>query len=664
MSGRRRQGISPTLFPFLAVLVCTLGTLILLLALVSQKATEAAAASVVQAAAPVVEDVADEQEQAQAVAQIDRQLREAKWYREQTVKMRDEQTAELEQRRDQLAHLEDHVARLREQLRLLTAEVEASLDDKGTVLTAQATLDQLLGEIEDEKAAIAKLETELQSQTPRIVIVPHKGPNGTDRRPIYVQCRSDGVYLQPGGQRIGRAQLEASSTHANPLDAALRAIRLHAMQTYGDSVAPYPLLIISPEGIETYGLARAAMNAWDDQFGYELVPEGTELAFPPNDPVLEDKVATAIAQAVAQQEAFALRGGGRGRGGTGAGGAGTGGSPRAASLPVLSAAQMSRGGLPATTGFAGVSGADASGAALSGGPDPEDFGQYGSSQSNGSGQTAAGGMRGATGTTAAGGVGEAARAGEIGRDGGPTVGSLQPGAAQDGSSQTAMQPGGQAPSATQPQPAALAAQNMTLNPPQGADATADGSPTAGQPTAANAPSTTGKIAGAPAAGGVSSGSPGGPGGPQASGNESLAGAVDPQQVAGAPSISVGGSPTPPVTRVGKDWGLPSSLISSRGTEMLRMIRVECHPDRFVLLPEGGRGANRTFAFTDGDVDRATLELATAVRDRAASWGAAMQGARWQPVLDVAVVTGGEGRYQQLLQLMEGSGVIIQARGTR
>ncbi len=34
MSGRRRKTLSPTLFPFLAVLVCTLGTLILLLALV------------------------------------------------------------------------------------------------------------------------------------------------------------------------------------------------------------------------------------------------------------------------------------------------------------------------------------------------------------------------------------------------------------------------------------------------------------------------------------------------------------------------------------------------------------------------------------------------------------------------------------------------------
>ena len=161
-----------------------------------------------------------------------------------------------------------------------------------------------------------------------------------------------------------------------------------------------------------------------------------------------------------------------------------------------------------------------------------------------------------------------------------------------------------------------------------------------------------------------SSSPGGPGGPQAVGNEAMAGSVDPQQASGAPSISFNASPTPPVTRVGKDWGLPSSLISSRGTEMLRTIRIECHPDRFVLLPEGGRGANRTFAFTDGDVDRASLELATAVRDRAAGWGAAMQGARWQPVLDVAVVTGGESRYQQLLELMDGSGVIIQARGTR
>ena len=42
MSRRDRKGLSPSLFPFLAVLVCTLGTLILLLALVAQNATNAA----------------------------------------------------------------------------------------------------------------------------------------------------------------------------------------------------------------------------------------------------------------------------------------------------------------------------------------------------------------------------------------------------------------------------------------------------------------------------------------------------------------------------------------------------------------------------------------------------------------------------------------------
>jgi len=647
MSGRRREGISPSLFPFLAVLVCTLGTLILLLAMVSQKASEAAAASVSHTAAPPDSEETDAQEQAAAVAQasaqLDRQVREAKWYREQTVNMRDEQTAELEQRRDQLAHLEDHLARLREQLRLLTAEVEASLDDQGTVLTAQATLDQLLTEIEDEQTAIGQLESELQSQTPRIVIVPHKGPNGTDRRPIYVQCRSDGIYLHPGGQRILRSQLEASSPQANPLDAALRAIRLHAMQSYGDSIAPYPLLIVSPDGIETYGLARSAMNSWDDQFGYELVPDGVELAFPPADPVLEDKVAAAIGQAVAQQEALALRSGGRGRGGN-PNGNGTGGSPAVSpTAPPVGVPQRSHGGLPAASSYADLNGSN----------DTDSFGEYGSGKN-----AASGGGK----TSGEDGTGDSATAGNA-----LAAGSAEPRSAQEGSFQPAAQPAADQPSAAQPNAAALAGQNLTLNPPAVGDATDSSSqPTTGQRGSRSPEQMTGQTAGS--AGGTaaagSSGSPGSPGGPQAAGNEAMAGSVDPQQASGTPSISLNASPTPPVTRVGKDWGLPSSLVSSRGTEMLRTIRIECHPDRFVLLPEGGRGTNRTFAFTDGDVDRASLELATAVRDRAAGWGAAMQGARWQPVLDVAVVSGGESRYQQLLELMDGSGVIIQARGTR
>jgi hypothetical protein len=122
--------------------------------------------------------------------------------------------------------------------------------------------------------------------------------------------------------------------------------------------------------------------------------------------------------------------------------------------------------------------------------------------------------------------------------------------------------------------------------------------------------------------------------------------------------------TPPVKRVGKDWALPPDISSSRGTEMLRMIRVECYSDRFVLIAEGGRGVPTVIPFADGDINAASLTLATAVRDRAAGWGAAMQGARWQPVLEVAVAPGADFRYQQLTRLLDGSGLLIQAKGTR
>lgn len=133
---------------------------------------------------------------------------------------------------------------------------------------------------------------------------------------------------------------------------------------------------------------------------------------------------------------------------------------------------------------------------------------------------------------------------------------------------------------------------------------------------------------------------------------------------GSPSTSVGAESPQPVKRQGRNWALPAPSGSGPTTEMLRTIRIECHQDRFVMLAEGGRGTPLTFSFRDGDLDRASLELATAVRDRTLRWGKSLPGARWQPVLDVAVVSGAEPRFHQLMQLLDGSGLIIQARGTR
>lgn len=629
MSGRRRQGISPTLFPFLAVLICMLGTLILLLAVVTQDAAKAQAQAQT-AELPAAGPTADEEALAQAAADLQRHLREAQWHREQTVKMRDEQTAELERRRDELAHLEDHLRRLSDELKLLNTEVEKTLSDDDDAATAQATLDTLLTQIEDEKQAIGQLEQSLQTRTPRIVIVPHKGPNGTDRRPIYIQCRAAGVYLQPGGEHITVAELEGPSGRSNPLDAALRVIRHHAMQTYGDTVAPYPLLVVSPDGIETYAIARSAMKDWDDQFGYELVPAEVELAFPAADPALNEKVALAIRQAAAQQQMLAA--GSRGGYGRGHSAGGYRGGQRGG-----------EGHLTTGPGGAGAGGEGAGGAGADG---PT--------------------VLAAAANTAAGAGGAALADGRGSRPASelPVLSAAE--MARGAHPSTTRSPFTSSSSGTTETP--LGGQPGELDSSGAKGDSATGNAAAGDAAAGNQAATIGQFTAArdAAAQAAAAGGPGGPSGaPPLAGAESMGDSQSPdRQASGGVAAQVSMHTTPPVTRVGKDWGLPSSLMSSRGTEMLRMIRVECYADRFVLLPERGVGTNTTFSFADGDIDRATLELATVVRDRAAGWGAAMQGARWQPVLDVAVVRGGEASYQELLRLMAGSGVVIQARGTR
>ncbi len=739
MSGRRRAGLSPNLFPFLAVLICTLGTLILMLAMVAQNAGEVMAAAKPDQDRPTesLPDAAETQRLTEAAAQLERGIREARWHREQSVKVRESQTADLEESRDRLAHLEDHSRRLREELESLTTEVEKSLEENGDVIQVQQTLDQVLADIEREQAAITKLAEELQTQTPRIVIVPHQGPNGTDRRPVYIECRSDGIHLQPGDRHIPNEHLEPIPGMPNPLDAALRTIRYHAMKEYGDAIAPYPLLIIRPDGIAAYAVARAAMHQWDDQFGYELLPADVELAFPPPDAALDGKVAVTIRQAMDRRAVMLAQlgrggGGGSGQQGNGYSGAGVSNSggrpgfpsdnasgtfaqggigggygdasdvapqanagrrPNAAlasnsSLPVLSAASMSRGdqqgavgqfrpgsdagqSLGSAAGSRGEANVSPNGNYLTETSPGRPFSQsangqrIGSGQGMGSGQETGLGSSGAIGNPA----GQADLAGAT-RTAAGQFGS-QPGDGNVSGGQPSGGQAGEAPAATPP-PNASFASGISSGSGAGNDSAATASNSDRPPTdqasdgAATATGSRATGSGGSMAAGSStsgaSGAAGGTGGSQASGS-----ATPPPDGSQSPSVDASfgnANEPPPVTRVGRDWALPPQSISGPKTEMLRTIRVECHPDRFVLLPEGGRGEAKTYPFADGDIQRASMKLATDVRERVRNWGTSIPGSRWQPVLDVIVAAGAQPRFEQMRQLYDGSGLVIEPREAR
>ena len=90
---RRNRGLSPTLFPFLAVLVCTLGTLILLLALVAQNATANASAETSSAKK-------SSHNPGLSSKQVEQLLREETFKVNALIKIRESQTLDLEKQRE------------------------------------------------------------------------------------------------------------------------------------------------------------------------------------------------------------------------------------------------------------------------------------------------------------------------------------------------------------------------------------------------------------------------------------------------------------------------------------------------------------------------------------------------------------------------------------
>ena len=126
-------------------------------------------------------------------------------------------------------------------------------------------------------------------------IIPYKGPNGTYRRPIYLECRADAVILQPEGLRFTENDFQGPLDSDNPLATAVAAVNAYLRGQKGFDPKrdgdPYPLLLVRPSGILGYFVARAALGASYTEFGYELIGEDWPLHFPPPDNAMAKAIA-------------------------------------------------------------------------------------------------------------------------------------------------------------------------------------------------------------------------------------------------------------------------------------------------------------------------------------------------------------------------------------
>jgi hypothetical protein len=303
----RKPVVNVAMFPFLAVLVCTMGALIVLLVLMVQQARVYATTitlapedeppiSAADDDAPLIEDLRMEEE---------RQL----WRREILEEQRQEMTKKLADHRLQLSHLEDHIRQLEDRFQQLEAiakqlaslRLNADADQLATLAEGQHVAEEL----DRVRLELERARKEAAERLRSFAVVPYDGPNGTRRRPIYIECTERGIILQPEGVRLESSDFDGPLGPGNPLDAALRAVREHLDRLGLEEGEPYPLLIVRPDGSLAYNVARAAMNAWDDEFGYELIDADLQLEYPPPDPALKDLLIATIGDARQRQAILA-----------------------------------------------------------------------------------------------------------------------------------------------------------------------------------------------------------------------------------------------------------------------------------------------------------------------------------------------------------------------
>ncbi len=293
-SKRRGDSTAPALFPFLAVLLCTIGALVLILVLTVANSH----ASAKREAEETMTDIKDTSDVMQVVS-------------EELEAQREDLKSKVERRRRDLAGIEDHIARLTKTLEQLAIKFERIQSETSKTEVASSekkeTVAELRREIDQKKKELIDEIEKQKKRKPAFAVIPYVGGNGTSRRPVYLECTKDGVVIQPEGLLISLNDLKPPFGPGNPLDAALRVLRLTYQQkdaTFGITQPPYPLLIVRPDGIQTYALAREAMSGWDDQFGYELVDKGMELKFPPSPAGLKEQLTSTVELAKRRQQAL------------------------------------------------------------------------------------------------------------------------------------------------------------------------------------------------------------------------------------------------------------------------------------------------------------------------------------------------------------------------
>jgi len=662
---RAQSGPTISLFPFLAVLLCTMGSLLVILVIFSRSAKQAGIAAAEEAEAQAAAATAAER------GELELAREELGWRIDQIRGVRDRTAEELAKARMQLAGAEETARKLADELEALARTAEALEGDAGDA-SADETVLELERKLAEARQELDAATEKLALRPPAYAVVPYEGANGTHRRPLYIECCIDGVFLQPEGIRLGPADFEGPPGPGNPLASALRAAREYIASAPGESgdpnVQPYPLLLVRPSGVMAYYAARESIQSWGNEFGYQFIDEEWTINYPARDPALAEAEMRAIEESRRRLEwlaqvrpskpskpattyrAATTRGGVVSNGGPSV----LGDQSRFDWTDEQASGADGRGGPGrgfradgngSPDGDGGLASGDAAGGdAILGnryaGPSKFYAGGSGGSGANGEGSSNAGPSGG---DSANGGAGPSG--------GGPHGGTAGGGAHAGGGSWDGLADGGEHESAS-----AIAGSAA----PSGRGGAAGGGPSGSGEAGGSSGGTDGVAAAGGAGSGGSAGgtaaaargagsasSGGGGSGPSMPGLHQAGGgaAGDAAGSSGSMSASLSG-------QRGSNWA--SLATNDNPVPLTRPIKLECAANEFRILGDGGRVEMRipVGTHTVDSVDPLVREVHATV----GRWGLAGDRMYWKPELVLSATPDGVGRRDDLEKLLADSGI--------
>jgi hypothetical protein len=664
---RPAEGPAISLFPFLAVLLCTMGALLVLLVLFSRASSHQA---------ETAEQVrAREQQEAELALARD----SLAWRLEQVKTIRAKTADDLGQARLQLAGIEEHVRSLTDELNELEREAAALVVADSSVAVDEDEIARLEQRLKSARESLDEKRRDLETRPAKYAVVAYAGPSGTHRRPLYIECSIEGVYLQPEGIRLTPSDFEGPSGPGNPLASALRAAREHIANTTSSgaeaAVQPYPLLLVRPSGVMAYYAARDAIQSWGSDFGYQLIDEDWTLEFPSRDPALAELEKRAVEESRERLAWLMSR------------------KPSRPARPTTQyRASTTRGGVVSNDGPSvlgdqsqwdwsrqqaarGMRNGDGGGSGFGGG------GGVGVGDGHGSGQTggaavgsamAAGGSGGDAGSDAVlggtgdrygggdtnaparpfGGVGSGSASGEEATGAGSRFASQRTGNGSSGlpgGGDTGEDHGGQLGNASPGSPGGPAGED-----PAGGSAFAGG--------ASGGPGGAAEGQAGQAGGGASTSTASGAGGNGGTGGPQLPGML---QASGSPGGTGGGSASAGQATGsmagarGKNWA--SLATADRPIPLTRPIHMECAFDEVRVYDDTGRMVVNRIPLGPDTADSID-PLVKAVYRRVAGWGLAGDRMYWNPQLVLSETADGRSRREDIERLLADSGLETRRKG--